>query len=69
MAFSWFAEHKLPCNWFASLLANAMTPVGCDCLLLSVGRDATICKTGDWISFHNTITMNKHGIDIHPGMS
>lgn len=77
MAFSWFAEHKLPCNWFPFLLANEITPVGGDCLLLSVGRDATICKTVDLHLFeickprsglvsHNTITMNKYEINIHP---
>lgn len=29
-AFSRFAEHKLPGNWFAVLLENALTPAGGD---------------------------------------
>lgn len=52
MAFSWFAEHKLPCNCFAVLLEDAISAVGAGCPVLSVLLFAQLINVR-WRSVNN----------------
>lgn len=44
MVFSWFAEHKLPGNWFTLLQARAVTLVVGDCTQIHEKREDTSLK-------------------------
>lgn len=59
-AFSWFAEHKLPGNWFAVLLENAITPVGGDRRLPRNGRHGCYLPSG-WFARLGGVSTSYYG--------